>query len=148
MTARSRASGSGRPGGAAARVALAALLACGGEQDLAALIVGELDGQPGDAHDAGATSSAPPASFAILGVPAAAGRTEFEVAEWPLATPLRAFFAGSSRGAQRVTVRGDDRPPLWQLRRAVAAGEHGPSRDTVLVQDGRGDRYFVVFSAE
>jgi hypothetical protein len=128
-------------------VALSAFvaLACSGQHDLAAVLVGELD----DTRDASSgIDGEPPGSFELLGLPAASERPSFEVAAWPLATSLRTFFGGDSPGARRVAVQGNDRGPLWQLRQAVAIGAYGPSRDTVLVQDASGDRYFVVFTGE
>lgn len=128
-------------------LALAVLLAfgCGSQHDLAAVLVDELDATNDASPD---VDGEPPDSFELLGLPSSSGRPSFEVAEWPLEKSLRTFFAGDARGARRVRVQGDDLAPLWRLRQAVAAGEFGPSRDTVLVQDASADRYFVVFTGE
>lgn len=142
------------PAAGALRAALSALAlcsciyycSCNGQAELAAVIVGEL----GDADDAGpGTDEDPPAAFAVVGLPWSSGRESFRVAEWPLAESLSAFFANErAPGARRVPVQGADRAPLWQLRQAVGAGVYGPSRDTVVVRDDRGDQYLVVFTGD
>lgn len=126
-----------RTAGAAAVVLLS--LGCGANEDLAALVVG----QP---PDAGLFDASRP--FGVLGQPWRGARPQ-RVAVWPLATPLRDFFAGApGPSGRRVSVPQPDREALWALRASVAAGDYGGSRASVVVADQLGDEYLVIFVAE
>lgn len=126
-----------RTAGAAAAVLL--WLGCGPNEDLAALVVSP-------APDAGLFDATRP--FAVLGQPWRGARPQ-RAAVWPLATPLRDFFAGASGpSGRRVSVSQPDREALWALRASVAAGDYGGSRASVVVADDTGDEYLVIFVAE
>lgn len=67
----------------------------------------------------------------------------FELAPWPLSTPLDEFFAGSA-GVGSVVVDGRDAELLLELLERVQSGEFGPQQSAVAVEDENGTQYLVV----
>ena len=127
-------------------------LGCGTHEDvlatrsLAADVAVESDG-PGEPAPTDDVSGLDEGELAVVGSPLQ--DWPFEIARWPLGTPLADFFSGRP-GPQgvRVVVDGTDAEQLRALWRQLQAGDYGPQRSAVAVEDQQGSQFLIVIQGD
>ncbi len=82
----------------------------------------------------------------VIGTPVV--QWPFEIASWPLDTPLLEFFTGPpDPNGVVVIVDGPDATTLRLLWDEVQDGEYGPQHNTVAVEDDQGSVFRIVIES-